>query len=216
MEEIQQQPFEQKKTHIHKKSSFWKSLWEMIVYMVVIFVAVVFIRYVFLSPFAVDGASMDPNLHNGELIIVNKIGYGKIFGYTIGEPKRGDIVVIIPPNAPTKHYVKRIIGLPGEKLEFVDGDIIIYNEENPSGIKLDESYLPADVETIYFGQEKNKAVQLDERNYFVMGDNRNHSQDSRSFGEVNRQNIVGKTEAILYPLNAIKIIHDPLYAIDQK
>lgn len=198
-----------------RKTGFWKSVGEMIVYMIVIFVAVVIIRYVFISPFAVDGASMDPNLHSGELIIVNKIGYGNIFGYTIGEPERGDIVVIIPPNSPTKHYVKRVIGLPGETLEFIDGDVIIYNQENPSGIKLNEDYLPNDLKTIYFGEEGNKKIIIPERNYFVMGDNRNHSQDSRSFGIVNRQNVVGKTEAILYPLNKVRIIHDPLYALDE-
>lgn len=200
-------------TQASSKNSFWKSLGEMIIYMIVIFFAVVIIRYVFISPFAVDGSSMEPNLHNGELIIVNKIGYGSIFGKEIGEPKRGDIVVIIPPNAPTKHFVKRIIGLPGESLEFVNGDIIVYNEEHPSGVKLDESYLSSDISSIYFG-EGNKKIDIPERNYFVMGDNRSHSQDSRSFGPVNRQNIVGKTEAIIYPLNTIRVVHDPDYTID--
>src|SRR3989337_349278 len=82
----------------NNKQGWLKSTLETIGYMIVIVLIVVFIRYVFISPFAVEGSSMEPTLHNKELIIVNKIGYANWFGITFGEPQRGDIIVIHPPN----------------------------------------------------------------------------------------------------------------------
>jgi signal peptidase I len=186
---------------------FLQALLEIIIYIVVILTSVIIIRYFIIAPFSVDGSSMEPNLHDGELIIINKIGYSDILDYKVGEPERGDIVVIIPPNDTSKFYVKRIIGLPNEKVEFTNGQVIIRNNDYPQGIQLKEEYLSANNSyTNPPGGYRNKIVTLGDRDYYVLGDNRSHSHDSRSFGAVNKSNIVGKVWFVGYPFDKFRTI----------
>ena len=181
---------------------------EIVIYIVIILTSVVLIRYFLIAPFSVDGSSMEPNLHNSELIIINKIGYSNFFGHQIGEPERGDIVVIIPPNDTSKFYVKRIIGLPNEKVEFTNGEVIIRNDNFEQGLRLEEEYLSDDNQyTNPPGGYRNKVVTLGKRDYYVLGDNRSHSHDSRSFGAVNRSNIIGKVWFVAYPFEDFRTIH---------
>ena len=135
------------------------------------------------QPVVVEGTSMLPQLHDGERLLVNKLVYYNIEGYSWGHLERGDIVVFWYPNDPEKSYVKRIIGLPGEAVEVRSGKVYI------NGRELNEPYLDA---------EHNKSLPdsplkaVDKHYYFVMGDNRDNSSDSRYWGLVPEKYIYGK------------------------
>ncbi len=133
--------------------------------------------------FIVDGKSMEPNLHSGEYILVNR------WQYNFGKPERGDVVVLKFPGDPEhKKYIKRVIGLPGEKVEIWNGTVYI------NGQILKESYLPADTMTL-----PNLNRQLRDEDYFLLGDNRPNSSDSRLWGICPKRNLIGKAFYIVYP-----------------
>ena len=139
----------------------------------------------------VIGSSMEPNLHSEERVLINKLAYR--FG---GEPERGDVVVLIPPESldSENDYIKRIIGLPGEVVELRDGKVYIH-QSNGNVFPLEESYVPdpsmqnITYEKIALGQ------------YFVMGDNRNNSSDSRGGWTVGMCQIVGKAWLVTWPFS---------------
>jgi signal peptidase I len=115
--------------------------------------------------------------------------------------KRGEVVVFRYPKNPSVFYIKRIVGLPGEKIEIKDNKVKIYNSKNPSGFVLDESaYLPASVETL--GEQ---TINLTDQEYFVMGDNRKYSSDSRSWGPVPSDDIIGRVLLRAWPFGKAKI-----------
>ncbi|MEP7076786.1 MAG: signal peptidase I [Acidobacteriota bacterium] len=135
------------------------------------------------QPVVVEGTSMVPELHDGERLLVNKLVYYKIRSVSWGHISRGDIVVFWYPKEPDKSYVKRVIGLPGETVEVRNGKVIIDGQE------LNEGYLD---------YEHNQALpsfparKVDEHYYFVMGDNRDNSSDSRYWGLVPEKYVYGK------------------------
>lgn len=150
--------------------------------------AVVFFVVTFTArPYRVEGVSMEPGLRSGELVVVSQIAYD--FG---AQPQRGDVIVLHPPSDPSTVYVKRIIGIPGDQL-FITPSAVYVN-----GHKLNEPYIqlidPSAAENQPLGK-----VTLTSGQYFVMGDNRQNSTDSRVFGYVPRQNIIGKAEFIFWP-----------------
>jgi len=171
---------------------------------VVISLAIIIpIRYFLIQPFYVKGASMEPSFHDHEYLIINEISY------RFNEPQRGDIVVFRFPQNPRQYFIKRIIGLPGEKVKIKEGQVYIYNEENPNGILLDEEiYLFNDIETPNLGKP-DWIVGQDE--YFVLGDNREASMDSRQFGPVPRRLIVGKAWVRGWPFDKITVFENPDY-----
>jgi len=148
-------------------------------------IIVVFILFgvFFVQPVVVEGTSMLPELHDGERLLVNKLVYYRIQSVSWGHIERGDIVVFWFPNDPDKSYVKRVIGLPGELVEVRSGKVFV------DGRQLDETYLDV---------EHNQALpswparKVDEHHYFVMGDNRDNSSDSRYWGLVPEKYIYGK------------------------
>lgn len=151
----------------------------------VIFVLLVMILLgVFIAqPVVVEGTSMLPNLHEGERLIVNKMIYYKIESFSWGHIERGDIVVFWYPHDPDKSYVKRVIGLPEDTVEIRNGKVIINGQE------MQENYL----DPIYNQANANlKETRIDKHYYFVMGDNRDNSSDSRSWGLVPEKYIYGK------------------------
>ena len=154
-----------------------------ILHVVVISLAIIVpVRYFLIQPFYVKGASMEPNFYDHEYLIIDEIGY------RLGEPMRGDIVVFRYPNDASQFFIKRVIGLPGERVVVADGMVRIYNQAHPDGFVLDESdYLNVGVRTT---GEKDVTLKGDE--YFLMGDNRGASMDSRIFGPVARGFIVGR------------------------
>lgn len=182
-----------------------KILADLLYNIAVIVVIVGFIRYTLISPFQVNGSSMIPNLQNAEFLMVDKLSY------YLHEPERGDVVVLVPPQDTELYYVKRIIGLPGEKVEFLDGQIIIHNQEHPEGFKLNEPYLSAENQKTYWPTHENKIIDVLPENYFVMGDNRRASNDSRAWGLLNKHNIEGRAWFVFLPVNQIRLVTKPGY-----
>ena len=150
----------------------------------------IFVRIVAFELFEIDGPSMEPTLHTGERVLVNKLAY-----WNFGEPQRGDVVVF---HAWTQHedFIKRVIGLPGDTVEVKDNHVYV------NGAPLDEPYL--DQPTT--GQESPVHVGADE--VFVMGDNRGNSSDSRHYGPLPQVEIVGKAWLRYWPLGSAGFIPD--------
>ena len=152
-------------------------------WLVILIVVLALLHFFVITIFIVDGASMDPTLATGEFGVLDKITYD------FGSPQRGDIIVLNYPGDPeNRRYVKRVIGLPGEKLEVKQGSVFINNK------KLTETYLPS-----WLGTDKDGVWKLSNVEYFTMGDNRPNSNDSRYFGPVEKRFIVGKTVWIILP-----------------
>jgi signal peptidase I len=171
----------------------------------IIVVIVAAIRYTLISPFQVNGSSMLPTLETSEFLMVDKLSY------FLHNPERGDIVVLIPPENTETFYVKRIIGLPGEKIEFLNGQVIIHNTEHPEGLRLEEPYLSPENKDTYLPTRENKIIPIPENNFFVMGDNRHASNDSRSWGILHRQSIEGKAWFVFLPLNRMHFMQHAEY-----
>lgn len=136
----------------------------------------------------VDGISMDTTFHEGQLLMVNKLNY------RFNEPKRGDVVVFTSPVEPDKEYIKRLIGLPGDKISVQDAVLYL------NGNAVDEPYLH-EAMTYDFPE-----MTVPEGMYFAMGDNRNHSFDSHNWGGVPRENLIGNAFFRYWPLTRIGII----------
>ena len=146
----------------------------------------------------IHGPSMEPGLQSEQGVIVNQLAY------FFGAPQRGDVIVFHPPISPSEEYIKRIIAIPGDTIALTDTSVTV------NGVDLKEPYVnPADT-----GPNENGQVipptKLGPGEYWVMGDNRGDSIDSRAFGAVPRQNIVGKAEMVVWPLTAIHRI--PTYS----
>lgn len=165
-------------------------IWEVLKVVIVSLLIIIPIRYYLIQPFFVRGASMEPNFDNGEYLIIDQISY------RFANPDRGDVIVFRYPKDPSQFYIKRIIGLPGETVEVKDQEIIIYNQEFPDGVVLDESeYLGIGTDT--WGDTKGE---LGEEEYFVMGDNRSASSDSRRWGSLSEDNIIGRVWLRAWPV----------------
>jgi len=150
---------------------------------VVIALAIFVIIYLFLfQPHQVRGNSMYPNFHDADYLLTDKISY------RLGTPKRDDIVIFVAPKNEDYDYIKRVIGLPGEKVGLNENNQVLIDNQI-----LAEPYLPEET-TTYSGNflEAGETITIPENQYFVLGDNRNHSSDSRDWGFVPKENIVGK------------------------
>jgi len=160
------------------------------------------IRYFLIQPFYVKGASMEPSFYDHEYLIIDEISY------RFNQPQRGDIIVFRYPQNPQEYFIKRLIGLPGEKVQLKDGDVYIYNQQYPDGFKLDEPYLASGTRTYGFNEE---TVTLTANEFYMLGDNRNSSKDSRSFGPVDRSFIIGRVLLRGWPINRINLFSAPVY-----
>jgi len=181
----------------------WRKIWEFAKIIIVCLVIILPIRWFVVQPFYVKGASMEPAFHDHEYLLINEIGY------RFHDPKRGEIVVFRYPQNPQEYFIKRIIALPGEKVEIKDNGVWIYNDSHPDGFKLDESaYLAANVMTY---NPKEEVVSLRSGEYYVLGDNRTASKDSRSFGVVNRSFLTGKVWVRALPFSQATVFHNPSY-----
>ncbi|EKE20661.1 MAG: hypothetical protein ACD_7C00509G0018 [uncultured bacterium] len=166
------------------------------------------IRMFLFQPFFVQGASMEPNFEDGQYLIVNELGYketdlkiAKIDSFK--EINRGEVIVFKYPLNPKQFFIKRVIGLPKERIKIEKGSVYIYNKDNPSGLKLSEDYLPSGLTT---KGDNDYLIKDDE--YFVMGDNRNHSSDSRMWGPIKTSNVVGRVLLRAWPISVAKIFAD--------
>lgn len=159
-------------------------------------VIIVPVRFFLIQPFYVKGASMEPNFHDFEYLIIDELSY------RFHEPARGEVIVFRYPRNPQEFFIKRVMGLPGEEVQVKNGAIYIFNKEHPEGWKLNEPYLSPGKVTDANSENK---ILLKENEYYVFGDNRDASQDSRSFGPVNKSFIVGRVWLRGFPLNRLGI-----------
>lgn len=171
--------------------SFW---WEVIEVVILALLIVIPIRYFLFQPFVIDGASMEPNFYDGDYLIVDQISY------RFRTPERGEVIIFYAPTDPSRRFIKRIIGLPGETLEATDNEIYITDIEGEKFL-LEESYLPR------LGTGRSFSVTLEEGQYFVVGDNRDRSYDSRFWGSLPAENIIGRAIIRLWPVTRMEIIN---------
>jgi len=186
--------------YITKLLTEGKNLLLEIVKIVILATVIVFpVRYFLFQPFFVQGVSMEPNFENGDYLIIDEISY------RFREPKRGEVIVFKYPKNPIQRYIKRIIGLPGETVKIEQGKVIIIDENGEE--LLDESeYLSDSIET-----SGNIRVSLLENEYFVLGDNRNFSSDSRRWGVLPENYIIGKVYVRAWPFAALAKFETPAY-----
>lgn len=168
-------------------STFARELIETVVLTAIVFLVV----NVTARPYTVDGPSMQPGLVTGDRVVVSMLAYN------LGSPQRGDVIVFHPPDDPGTTYVKRIIGIPGDRIS-ITPDAVILN-----GHKLTEPYISVVEPSAPENISVLPTITLKANQYFVMGDNRQDSVDSRVFGYVPRANIIGKAEFVYWPLPTV-------------
>ncbi len=154
------------------------------------------IRPFIAEPFVVSGSSMVPNFHNREYLIVEKLSY------RFHQPERGDVIVFRYPKDPTQYFIKRIIALPGERVTVGQGRVTVYNTAHPEGFTLDETYLPD--QNVTLGRPE--LVELSGSEYYVLGDNRMYSSDSRVWGPLPKAEFIGKVWLRVLPLSQLGFI----------
>ena len=176
-----------------KKESLGQSVWEFVRFALIAIIIVIPIRIFIAQPFIVSGSSMFPTFENGQYLVVDEISY------RLGDIKRDDVVVFHYPKDTTKFFIKRIIGLPGETVDIKGSDVIITNKEHPEGFTLSQPFVKNQSNDI-------SHFVLNNDEYFVMGDNRSASSDSRYWGAVPRNLMVGKAFIRLLPVNKINIL----------
>jgi signal peptidase I len=192
---IQDIKMEPQSVNIAPKSTFWHTIREWVQVIVIALIISLPVRFFIAEPFVVNGASMDPTFSTGQFLIVDRLTY------RFEAPKRGDVVVFEYPNNPSVYYIKRIIGLPGESLSIKNGNVTITNKEHPQGLALNESY----IESIHTSHDS-LSVSLSPTEYFVMGDNRAQSSDSRVWGPLENHFIIGRPIVRLFPVNTIGVL----------
>jgi signal peptidase I len=171
-----------------------------LVEIVVISLAIILpIRYFLIQPFYVKGASMEPTFDDHEYLIIDELSY------RFRAPERGEVVVFRYPLDPRQYFIKRVVGLPGETVKITGDHVVLFNEATPEGEVLDESsYLPSDVPT-----RGDRTIKLGEGEYFVLGDNRTASLDSRTFGPLPLTNIVGRVWIRGWPIDRVTLFRAP-------
>lgn len=184
-----------------EKESFGHSLgaffWELLKAFILAMVIIVPIRYFIVQPFFVRGSSMEPNFHDGEYLVIDQLSY------RFREPRRGEVVVFRYPQDHSQFFIKRVVGLPGEDVRVSDGRVFITSNTYSAGVEIDEAeYLAPGVRT--GGQID---IHLGEGEYFILGDNRPASSDSRSWGTVHANEFVGRAWLRLWPLDRILLFY---------
>lgn len=169
------------------------SLWDTIKFIVLALAIVTPISMFVAQPFIVSGSSMDPTFATGQYLIVDELSYH------FNDPERGDVVILRYPKDTTKFFIKRVIGLPNEQVLIKNGAVTIINTEHTEGILLSEPY-------IKFPKKETMEKKLGEGEYFVMGDNRAASSDSRYWGLVPRDLVVGRALVRLLPVATAAVL----------
>lgn len=196
--ESAEEPFTPKTGPLFQVFAF---VWEILKVVLISLAIIIPIRYFLVQPFFVNGASMETTFEDGDYILIDEVNY------RLHDPVRGDVVVFRYPNDQTQFFIKRVIGLPSETVIVKNNSVTIINTDHPQGFKLDETqYLDSFQET-----KGDLKVPLDDHEYFVMGDNRLHSSDSRYWGPVNRSLITGRVFSRAWPLNKAEFFKDPTY-----
>ncbi|MBU0732008.1 signal peptidase I [Patescibacteria group bacterium] len=172
-----------------------KFVWEVTKVVVISLAIIIPIRYFLIQPFYVKGASMEPNFFDYEYLIIDEISY------RFNDPARGEVIVLKDPRNTNQYFIKRIIGLPGETVEVDNGEIKV------NGEKLDEeNYL-----NVMTGGDI--SVTLGDEQFFILGDNRSASLDSRVFGPIDEKEIIGKVWIRAWPFSRVNVFDQPQYDI---
>ncbi len=168
----------------------------LIIYTVVALALAFFIRFFIAAPYVVNGASMVPAFYDYHYLIIDRVSYD------FGQPQRGDVIVLDLPQQTSRALIKRVIGLPGETIVLKAGTVTIINAGHPRGFVLSEPYLlPENI-----GGPTDITVTLGEDEYYVLGDNRRVSADSRTWGVLPKKDIVGRALFRLFPFNNIDFL----------
>ncbi|MFH1200746.1 MAG: signal peptidase I [bacterium] len=185
-----------------------QSFWELVRFALIALIVVFLIRWLVADPFIVSGASMVPTFENGDYLIIDELSY------ELGNPKRDDVAVFKYPGDPKnnpernfifrffdpgKYFIKRVIGLPNETVDIKGNEVTITNSEHPESFKLNQPF----VKNI---ANNDTHVELKKDEYFVMGDNRSGSSDSRAWGPVKREFFTGRAFLRLLPISKIDIL----------
>lgn len=181
-------------------SAFLLFVWDFFKVFAIAIAIIIPVRWFLFQPFVVTGDSMKPNFHDGNYLIIDELSY------RLREPVRGEVVVLRAPNSENDFFIKRIVGLPGERVMIEDGHVRIYNDEHPESFTLEEEYLPNN--NLTYG---NVNVQLKDDEYFVLGDNRLSSSDSRVWGTLHRADIIGRTLVRVFPVSEFTLFSAPAY-----
>ena len=145
---------------------------------------------------------MEPNFYDSQYLIIDEISY------RFSDPERGDVIVVKSPQSSSEFFIKRVIGLPNETVEIKGGQVSVYNVDYPEGFVLEESYLKEDIYT-----QGNKKVELNDNEYYILGDNRNVSLDSRSFGPLTEDRIIGRAWIRVWPFSEFNHFDTPEYQL---
>lgn len=180
--------------------NFITALGELVVIAVVVIFLMVTIRMFIFQPFLVRGHSMEPSYHDGDYLIVDELSY------RFRDPQRGEVIVFVSPNNPSERLIKRVVALPNETVEIEDG-VITVQEVDGTTMTLNEDYLPSSVHT-----SGDVEVALENDEYFVLGDNREFSYDSRRWGTLDEDLIIGKVLLRLLPVQAFAYMETPSYS----
>lgn len=208
----QEQPLTEKA--IKTKSLLRRVIASIFSWVVIPILIVLFVHNFIFQAFYVSGTSMVPTFNDGDYLVISKIdmtmnNIKRMVGITGSiDAKRGDVIVFRYPASPQTFFVKRVIGLPGERVVVNDGKVTIYNKEHPQGLILGEEYIEPGVVT----QGRVDTV-VEKDKFFVMGDNRTPggSYDSRDWGTLPQYDIIGRAELRLLPVNHFGIVADPKY-----
>ncbi len=146
------------------------------------------------QPYHIEGPSMEPGLYTNEFVLVNQLAY------RFGNPSRGDVIVFHPPNDPSEQYIKRVIAVPGDTISVTATDVYVDN------VKLSEPYTYPLAPGEFGSPTILNNITLKSGQYFVLVDHRGNSTDSRVFGPVPAQNIIGKAEFVFWPFGSIHMI----------
>jgi len=176
---------------------YWVNfVWEILKIVIISLAIIIPIRYFLIQPFFVSGASMEPNFLDGDYLIIDEISY------RFRVPQRGDVVVFRYPLEPSQFFIKRIIGLPEETIRIEDGRVFVIDETGIERVLNESEYL----DDAYTGG--NLSITLGADEYFVLGDNRQSSSDSRKWGEVRKKFIIGQAWLRAWPLNRMSVVID--------
>ncbi|MBI5816909.1 MAG: signal peptidase I [Candidatus Yonathbacteria bacterium] len=181
-----------KENHVPEQKQ-GSSLWETVKFIILALIIVTPIRMFVAQPFIVSGSSMDPTFETGQYLIVDELSYH------LGDPKRGDVIILRYPKDTTKFFIKRVVGLPNETIELQNGTVTIKNMEHPEGFAMSEPY-------VKYPKSDTMTKMLGEGEYFVMGDNRAASSDSRYWGTVPRDLVVGRALIRLLPIASAAVL----------
>jgi len=186
--------------HEEKKMSF---ISEILHFSIIALLIVLPIRMFVAQPFIVSGASMENTFSTGQYLIVDQLSY------RFDEPTRGEVIIFRYPKDPSKFFIKRIIGIPGDTIDIQGRDVTLKNVEHPEGKKLEENYI------LDMSPNTTLTETLGDGEYFVMGDNRDASSDSRMWGVLQRDKIVGRAFLRLFPFNTFGV-NPGTYSIDEE